>query len=133
MWRCLKELLEHNPNRLLNHADLNERIQLYIDRHRGPREEVRWEYTLGGRAAPPGTVQAGSIVPIVQIFIGIKNGLLNQPSEVAEYVWFILEVETNPIDEVLNRGVQTGLQYLRKQRSDLLNSLNGEGQKGIKP
>jgi hypothetical protein len=121
----------HNPNRLLDHKDLNTRIQHYIDKH-SLGQETRWEYTLGGTEAPPDNVQAGSLVPILQIFIGIKNGLLSQPSETAMYIWFILTVEFNPEDEVLDRGVQTGLQFLRKQRSDLLNSLNG-GKKGINP
>jgi hypothetical protein len=119
----------HNPSRLLNHADLNTRIQHYIDMHR-LGQVVRWEYTLGGTAAPPDNVQAGDTVPVLQIFLGIKNGLLGQPSETAEYIWFILTVEFNPTDEVLDRAMAVALQTLQQQKADLLR-LNNGGMKGF--
>jgi hypothetical protein len=110
----------HNPNRLLDREDLDTRIQAAIDKHK-LADQVRWEYTLGGMEAPPDNVQAGATVPVLQVFLGIKNGLIGQPSETAEYIWAVLTLEFNPEDKILDRGVSTSIQWLVTTRSQILN------------
>jgi hypothetical protein len=118
----------HNPNRLLNHSDLNTRIQHYVDLHR-MGQVVKWEVALGATEAPPGTPQPGATVPVIQIFFGMSNGLLGMPSETAKYIWHVLTTEYNPSDELLDRGITAAMRWLQQQKADLLR-LNNGGMKG---
>jgi len=111
----------HNPDNLLNHADLQYRIQEEMDRQR-LGQQVRWEIIPSMMEFPKellGEVRQVT-VPVVHLFIGLRSPILGK-SELDNHNWYVLTIEPNPSNADLKRGIAMGLDDLRKLNSAQMN------------
>lgn len=111
----------HNPDNLLNHADLQHRIGEEIKKQ-ALGQRIRWQYTMSGLVVQK--VLAGEMamptVPVLHVYLGIRSPIIGK-SELDNHNWFVLTLECNPADSDIARGIKAGLDELRRLNAAQMN------------
>jgi hypothetical protein len=112
---------EHNPDSLINHADLQRRIGGEIKKQ-SMGQQIRWQYFMGG--FPVQKLLGGNVeqvvVPVVQLFLGLRSPIIGK-SEADNHNWFNIMLECNPTNSDIERSIKVGLDKLRQLNTTQLN------------